>query len=118
MKSRFVAKALTVAALGVSAALPMVSVVADGASMQLGKIPLRCAIGGSGDVAASVRVFNQTGDTIPAGKTVSWVVVKEGTAAQQKGTTVLRRNLPPAQSAYVGYTRILSDQVCSADVKL
>lgn len=115
MKSRIVAKSLTVAALTATAVLPMVSaVVADGAPIST--IPLRCAIGGSGNMAASVRVFNQTGDTIPAGKIVSWVV--KGTSAHQRGVAVLRHNLPPEQSVYVGYTLILSDQVCSADVKL
>jgi len=117
MKSRIVAKTLTVAALTATAVLPMVSaVVADGAPISA--IPLRCAIGGSGNMAASVRVFNQTGDTIPAGKIVSWVVTKDGTSAHQSGVAVLRHNLPPEQSVYVGYTLILSDQVCSADVKL
>jgi hypothetical protein len=116
MSSRIGAKALTVVALAVTAALPVASaVVAEGASMS--RIPLRCAIGGSGDVAASVRVFNQTGDTIPAGKTVSWIVTKEGTSAHQKGTAVLKHKLAPDQSAYVGYTLILSDQVCSANIK-
>jgi hypothetical protein len=117
MKSRIVAKTLTAAALALCAALPMVSVVADGASMEMGKVPLRCAIGGSGEVAASVRVFNQTGSTIPAGKTVSWTVLKEGTTARQNGIAVLKQNLPPEQSVYVGHTQILSDQVCTANVK-
>lgn len=115
MKSRIVAQTLTIAALAVTAAVPMASaVVADGVSIS--KMPLRCAIGGSGDVAASVRVYNQTGDTIPAGEIVSWTVQKEGTAAQQKGIAVLRHKLPPEQSAYVGYTLILSDQTCTANI--
>ena len=115
MKSRIVAQTLTIAALAVTAAVPMASaVVADGVSLSVK--PLRCAIGGSGDVAASVRVFNQTGDTIPAGQIVSWTVQKEGTTDQQMGMAVLKHKLAPEQSAYVGYTLILSDQTCTASL--
>jgi len=84
----------------------------------LSRIPLQCTVGGGGDVAATVRVFNQTPGVIPAGKLVSWTVIKEGTTAKQNGTTKLQTNLQPNQSAFVGSTIILSQQVCTASVAL
>ena len=84
----------------------------------LSRIPLQCTVGGGGDVAATVRVFNQTPGVIPAGKIVSWTVIKEGTTAKQNGTTKLQTNLQPNQSAFVGSTIILSQQVCTASVAL
>lgn len=128
MNSRFVVKAgmVTSAAFAATAALQTaLPVQADNthhtftaAFATPAILPLQCYVGGGGDVALSVRVINQTGAMIPAGKTVSWTVLREGTRAMEKGTTVLRQNLAPKQSAYVGYTEIFDDQTCTASVDL
>ena len=138
MKSRFVA---TVSSLAIAAVASIVSlqlaapVRADSTTMKastaaqnhrtnsavlgtLSHVQLQCTVGGGGDVAATVRVFNQTPGVIPAGKLVSWTVIKEGTTAKQNGTTKLQTNLQPNQSAFVGSTIILSQQVCTASVAL
>lgn len=132
MKSRIVVEAgmVAFAAVAVAAALQIASPVrADNQPVSnhrtnsaafgmLSHVPLQCKVGGGGDVAVSVRVYNTTQSLIPAGKTVSWTVMKETTGAKQSGTAMLKQNLAPQQSAYVGYTLILSDQVCTAGVKL
>jgi hypothetical protein len=132
MKSRILVKAgtLALAALAVTASLQIASPVqADNQPAlnhrtnsavfgMLSHVPLQCKVGGGGDVAVSVRVYNTTQSMIPAGKTVSWTVLKEDTGAKQSGSSVLKQNLPPQQSAYVGYTLLLSNQVCTAGVKL
>ena len=138
MKSRFV---VTVSSLAIAAVASVVSlqiaapVRADSTTMKtstaaqphrtnsavlgtLSHIQLQCAVGGGGDVAATVRVFNQTPGVIPAGKIVSWTVIKEGTTAKQKGSMTLSTSLQPNQSAFVGSTIILSQQVCTASVAL
>jgi hypothetical protein len=138
MKSRFV---VTVSSLAIAAVASIASLQiaaparADSTTMKtstaaqnhrtnsavlgtLSHIPLQCTVGGGGDVAATVRVFNQTPGVIPAGKIVSWTVIKEGTTAKQKGTTKLQTNLQPNQSAFVGSTIILTQQVCTASVAL
>ena len=138
MKSRFVA---TVSSLAIAAVASIVSlqlaapVRADSTTMKtstaaqhyrtnsalisaMSHIQLQCSVGGGGDVAATVRVFNQTPGVIPAGKLVSWTVIKEGTTAKQNGTTKLQTSLQPNQSAFVGSTIILTQQVCTASVAL
>lgn len=138
MKSRFVVtvSSLAIAAVASIASLQIAAPVrADSTTMKtsmaaqnhrtnsavlgaLSHIQLQCSVGGGGDVAATVRVFNQTPGVIPAGKIVSWTVIKEGTTAKQKGTTKLQTNLQPNQSAFVGSTIILTQQVCTASVAL
>ena len=138
MKSRFVVtvSSLAIAAVASIASLQIAAPVrADSTTMKastaaqnhrtnsavlgtLSHVQLQCTVGGGGDVAATVRVFNQTPGVIPAGKLVSWTVIKEGTTAKQKGTTKLQNNLQPNQSAFVGSTIILSQQVCTASVAL
>ncbi|HEY7689051.1 MAG TPA: hypothetical protein VH835_10175 [Dongiaceae bacterium] len=128
MNSRFVVKAgmVTSAAFAATAALQTaLPVQADSSHHTIvaafaapAHLPLQCYVGGGGDVAVSVRVINQTGAVIPAGKTVSWTVLKDGAQATQKGSAVLKQNLAPKQSAYVGYTEILDDQSCTASVDL
>jgi len=138
MKSRFVA---TVSSLAIAAVASIVSlqlaapVRADSTTMKastaaqnhrtnsavlgtLSHVQLQCTVGGGGDVAATVRVFNQTPGVIPAGKLVSWTVIKEGTTAKQKGSMTLPTSLQPNQSAFVGSTIILTQQVCTASVAL
>ena len=138
MKSRFVVtvSSLAIAAVASFASLQIAAPVrADSTTMKastaaqnhrtnsavlstLSHIQLQCSVGGGGDVAATVRVFNQTPGTIPAGKLVSWTVIKEGTTAKQKGSMALPTSLQPNQSAFVGSTIILSQQVCTASVAL
>jgi hypothetical protein len=138
MKSRFVVtvSSLAIAAVASLASLQIAAPVrADSTTMKtstaaqnhrtnsavlgtLSRIPLQSTVGGGGDVAATVRVFTQTTGVIPAGKIVSWTVIKEGTTAKQNGTTKLQTNLQPNQSAFVGSTIILSQQVCTASVAL
>jgi hypothetical protein len=139
MKSRFVVtvSSLAIAAVASLASLQIAAPVrADSTTMKaaspasqnhrtnsdalraLSNIPLQCSVGGGGDVAATVRVFNQTPGVIPAGRVVSWTVAMEGTPAKQKGTAQLKQDLAPQQSVYVGSTIILSKQVCSASVAL
>lgn len=138
MKSRFVVtvSSLAMAAVASIASLQIAAPVrADSTTMKTNTAPqhyrtnsaliramshiqLQCTVGGGGDVAATVRVFNQTPGVIPAGKIVSWTVIKEGTTAKQKGTTKLQTNLQPNQSAFVGSTIILTQQVCTASVAL
>lgn len=138
MKSRFVVtvSSLAIAAVASIASLQIVAPVrADSTTMKansasqnhrtnsavlgtLSRIPLQCKVGGGGDVAATVRVFNQTPGVIPAGKIVSWTVIKEGTTAKQKGSMALSTSLQPNQSVFVGSTIILSQQVCTASVAL
>ncbi len=138
MKSRFVVtvSSLAIAAVASIASLQIAAPVrADSTTMKAGTsaqnhrtnsavlrtlshVPLQCSVGGGGDVAATVRVFNQTPGVIPAGKIVSWTVIKEGTTAKQKGSMTLSTNLQPNQSAFVGSTIILSQQVCTARVAL
>ncbi len=138
MKSRFVVtvSSLAVAAVASLASLQVAAPVrADSTTMKanmaaqnhrtnsavlgtLSHIPLQCSVGGGGDVAATVRVYNQTPGIIPAGKIVSWTVIKEGTTAKQKGSMTLSTSLQPNQSAFVGSTIILSQQVCTASVAL
>jgi hypothetical protein len=136
MKSRFVVKAsaLTLAAFATTAFLEMASPLADTVKLgdqptqnhrtnsaafgALTNLPLQCSVSGSGDVAKNVYVLNQTGGTIPAGKSVSWTVKSENTGAKQNGSTVLKQNLGPQQKADVGDTLILSSYICTASVKL
>jgi hypothetical protein len=138
MKSRFVVtvSSLAIAAVASLASLQIAAPVrADSTTMKastaaqnhrtnsaalntLSHIQLQCSVGGGGDVAATVRVYNQTPGTIPAGKLVSWTVIKEGTTAKQKGSMTLPTSLQPNQSAFVGSTIILSQQVCTASVAL
>lgn len=139
MKSRFVVtvSSLAVAAVASFMALQISAPVrADSTTMKaastaaqnhrtnsallntLSHIQLQCSVGGGGDVAATVRVFNQTPGVIPAGKLVSWTVIKEGTTAKQIGSMTLPTSLQPNQSAFVGSTIILSQQVCTASVAL
>jgi hypothetical protein len=139
MKSRFV---VTVSSLAIAAVASLVSLQiaaparADSTTMKVGSsaaqnhrtnsavlgtlshVQLQCSVGGGGDVAATVRVFNQTPGIIPAGKLVSWTVIKEGTTAKQHGSMALPTSLQPNQSAFVGSTIILSQQVCTASVAL
>ncbi|MFM9842735.1 MAG: hypothetical protein ACKVOI_07175 [Dongiaceae bacterium] len=139
MKSRFVVtvSSLAIAAVASIASLQIAAPVrADSTTMKAGstaaqphrtnsavlgtlsRIPLQCSVGGGGDVAATVRVVNQTPGVIPAGKLVSWTVIKEGTTAKQNGSMKLTTSLQPNQSAFVGSTIILSQQVCTASVAL
>jgi len=138
MKSRFVVtvSSLAIAAVASIASLQIAAPVrADSTTMKastaaqnhrtnsavlgtLSHVQLQCTVGGGGDVAATVRVFNQTPGVIPAGKLVSWTVIKEGTTAKQNGTTKLTTSLQPNQSAFVGSTIILTQQVCTASVAL
>lgn len=138
MKSRFVVtvSSLAIAVVASIASLQIAAPVrADSTTMKtstssqnhrtnsavlgtLSRIPLQCKVGGGGDVAATVRVFNQTPGVIPAGKIVSWTVIKEGTTAKQKGSMALSTSLQPNQSVFVGSTIILSQQVCTASVAL
>jgi hypothetical protein len=138
MKSRFVVtvSSLAIAAVASLASLQIAAPVrADSTTMKtssaaqphrtnsavlgtLSRIQLQCTVGGGGDVAATVRVYNQTPGIIPAGKLVSWTVIKEGTTAKQNGSMKLPTSLQPNQSAFVGSTIILSQQVCTASVAL
>src|SRR5262245_39412005 len=139
MKSRFVVtvSSLAIAAVAVLTALPVAAPVrADSTTMTAGstatqnhrtnsaalaalsRIQLQCAVGGGGDVAATVRVFNQTPGIIPKGRIVAWTVIKEGTTAKQQGSAMLQHDLRPQQSAFVGSTIILSQQVCTASTTL
>ena len=129
MKSRFAMRAGTVilAAFAATAFLETASPVLAGTNNHrtnsaafgaLTNLPLQCSVGGSGDVAKNVYVLNQTGGTIPAGKSVSWTVMSESTGAKQNGTMVLKQSIGPQQKAHVGNTLILSSYICTASVKL
>jgi hypothetical protein len=137
MKSRFVVKAgiLTLAAFAATAFLETAAPVLaetiklgnqpiqnhrtnSAAFGALTNVPLKCSVGGSGDVAKQVYVLNQTGGTIPAGKSVSWTVMSEKTGAKQNGSQMLAQSLAPQQKAQVGSTLILSSYICTASVKL
>jgi hypothetical protein len=137
MQSRFLVMTGSLAALSLAASLQLASPVhADSNTLKGGntvsqhyrtntetlralqQIPLQCSVGSGGDVAATVRVYNQTSAMIPAGKTVTWILAKDASGTQQKGATVLTQNLAPQQAVFVGSTLNLHKPACTASVAL